>query len=221
MGMKMNFISDDEIDRVLGKIGEFKSEPEWRTNFEKKPEKVTPLPQNIPQNLPQNKAQSTVPSHTFSYLLDDAAKKNLEKTFGFESQKAGSLRRIYALGTDLSIIGLLILGFIYGSILSFGSDSFIFSKLSVIERFRSYGVDEVMFWMVALYGILSFLYLFYFETTMGQTPGKMLLNIRIVDESNEKPTVATLAVRLFLFFLIPLSLLGLHNRITKTKIVLG
>lgn len=213
--MKTNFISDEEIDRVLGKIGEFKSEPEWRTNFEKKTE--------APASVTQNRQKTSVPNHTFSYLLDDAARKNLrqEKTFGFESQKAGVLRRIYALGTDLSIIGLLILGFVYGSILAFGSDSFIFSKLSVIERFRSYGVDEVMFWMLALYGILSFLYLFYFETTMGQTPGKMLLNIRVVDESNEKPPVATMAVRLFLFFLIPVSLLGLHNRITKTKIVLS
>jgi uncharacterized RDD family membrane protein YckC len=70
-----------------------------------------------------------------------------------------------------------------------------------------------------LYAVIFVLYLVYFEGAMGQTPGKMFLNIRIVDDKNQKPSFGRAFLRTLLFFVPPIGLLGVHNFLTKTRLV--
>ncbi|MBN1114364.1 MAG: RDD family protein [Oligoflexia bacterium] len=241
--MAMNYITDDEIDKILGKIGEFKSEPvkpaaghatRQKTNAykstlhtQKQPPAGASARDASQEAHRPRPAQPKSPSDfTFSYLLDAESQKELytsmtaspAKSFS-NSDSAGYIRRIYAFGTDMCLVSIVLMGFIYGSIIAFGSDSFVFTRLSFLERLNTFGVPDIAFWFAGLYAVLLFFYLAYFESLMGQTMGKIIMNIRIVDEADEKPGVLSLLLRVMLFFIVPLGLLGMHNRITGTRLV--
>jgi len=170
---------------------------------------------------------------TFSYLVDAESSKtqmqqvrtktntNTRTEFTAEVNASASfIRRSYAFIADISLVAVMLMTFIYGSILSFGTDTFIYQKITILQRLSNYGVSEVVVWFAGLFLVLSFFYFLYFEALLGQTPGKMFLNIMVVSNDEEsKPSVQKSLLRLFLFFIPILGILGLHNRLSRTKIV--
>jgi uncharacterized RDD family membrane protein YckC len=75
-----------------------------------------------------------------------------------------------------------------------------------------------------LYVSLSYDLVLYFEALWlfeQNLIGKMFLNVKIVDKRNKKPGFLTYITRVFLFLLLPLGLLGLHNILTGTKLVMN
>jgi uncharacterized RDD family membrane protein YckC len=138
--------------------------------------------------------------------------KNMQ-VFTGASHSAGIIRRTYAFCTDLCIVGLALMAFVYASMTFFGTEKFAQAKV--------YGAvsNSIVVWLVMLYAVIFVLYLVYFEGAMGQTPGKMFLNIRIVDDKNQKPSFGRAFLRTLLFFVPPIGLLGVHNFLTKTRLV--
>jgi len=228
--MANNFITDNEIDRILGKITEYRKEPERRPDNHIGVEEKARLKEEYSRKKAQDFATSFKPSdsfspseevytssRSFSSILTN--KKTNERSgigmhaFASVGTSAGIIRRVYAFCTDLCIIGLVMVAFVYSAIYFFGSEA--------VNKTSVYGINNVTWLLGGLYAILLFFYLLYFEGLIGQTPGKIFLNIRVVNSENKRPDIATMMLRMVLFFIPPLGLFGLHNVITKTKLVMN
>jgi uncharacterized RDD family membrane protein YckC len=210
--MNTSFISDSEIDRVLGRIGEHKGDagpdrPFDRFNMSE--EDKTKLRAEYARKKAAQYAVTPglVYSEEQEFMRQPSVSrdKNMQ-VFASATHSAGIIRRTYAFCTDLCIVGLALMAFVYASITFFGAEKF--------ARATDYG-----WWLGMLYAVIFVLYLVYFEGTMGQTPGKMFLNVRIVDEKNQKPSFGRAFMRTLLFFVPPVGLLGVHNFLTKTRLV--
>ena len=87
-------------------------------------------------------------------------------------------------------------------------------------------------WLAAFIGLLAVFYACYFTGTTGQTPGKLLLGLRVVDTSGRRPSYPVATARA-LFGLTGIALLGLgllpiafdpagralHDRAFRTRVV--
>ena len=230
MNTNNRYISDDEIDRILGKIGEFKVQPnkiqpQQNQNIGRATEQTrlssVPTPSyNRPVQRPVQQTKEN--DFTFSYFLDEETQKNVRpniRTSSNYQEKAGFVRRFYAIGTDLTIVALIVMGFIAGAYLAFGSSSLIFKTNYLLNQFSGTVFSEIYVWLAALYFSVLFFYLVYFEAVMGQTPGKMFLNVQIVDSDNQKPSVSRLILRVLLFFIPVFNVFGVHNLVTGTKLI--
>lgn len=215
---KQRFISDQEIDRILGRMGEFKA----TGTMEKIQSPEKPVYKRVDKTVVSEKSNYLGDSgFTFSYLLDNKSKQNLSQTFDNKEifQKAGSVRIFYAFITDLCVISLLSFAFLYVATVVFGLDSFVSNTYSYIDRFSFLNVPGIFISVIALFGILSFIYFIYFETLIGQTIGKMFMNVKITDRDGQRVPVGILLFRTLLFFIPPLGLLNLHNKISGTVLV--
>ena len=221
--MANNFITDNEIDRILGKITEYRKEPEKRPHHVAVEEKA-----RLKEEYSRKKAQEFASSFRTHEELDNSTnafssalmnKRTNDNTnlgmraFSSVGTSAGVIRRVYAFCTDLCIVGLVMVAFVYSAIYFFGSET--------VNKTNIYGVSSVTWLLGGLYAILLCFYLVYFEGLIGQTPGKIFLNVRVVNMENKKPDFSTMILRMVLFFILPLGLLGLHNVITKTKLVMN
>ena len=217
--MNTNFISDSEIDRVLGRIGEYKSPSQADKPFDRfnmSEEDKSRLRAEYARKKTQQYAinPGLVYSEEKEFMKQPiVAKENKARVFSNTSHNAGLVRRAYAFCTDLCIVGIALIAFVYASITFFGAEHF--AKANI------YGSSSVsiVVWLGALYAALFVLYLVYFEGTMGQTPGKIFLNVKIVDEKNQKPSFGRAFLRTLLFLIPPIGLLGVHNFITRTRLV--
>jgi uncharacterized RDD family membrane protein YckC len=209
--MNTNFISDNEIDRVLGRIGEYKGPSESDRPFDRfnmsEEDKS-----RLRAEYARKKSQQYAVNPGLVYSEDKEFKKTTQ-VFSNTSHGAGVIRRTYAFCTDLCIVGLALIAFVYASISFFGAEHF-----SQVRLYSSASTNIVV-WLGALYAVLFVLYLVYFEGTMGQTPGKMFLNVKIVDEKNQKPSFGIAFLRTLLFLVPPIGLLGVHNFLTRTRLV--
>jgi len=191
--METSFISDKEIDKILGRLSEYRADPELSTpidRFTVSAEDKARLRAEYTMKKTQQFTMNARPAKNMQVLMD-------------ASSTAGIVRRTYAFCTDLCVVGITLAGFIFTAAYFVG------------VNFVNTGTT----WIAILYGALFVLYVSYFESLMGQTPGKMLLNIKVVDQRNEKPSFLRTMVRMVLFFIPPLGLFGLHNYITKTRLV--
>ncbi|MCX6111996.1 MAG: RDD family protein [Proteobacteria bacterium] len=213
--MTNNFITDNEIDRILGRITEYRKEPEKKAHQVTVEEKAR-LREEYARKKAQDFASNFEPSaNTFSSTLLEKKTYDSQDTgmrsFTSIGVSAGIIRRVYAFCTDLCIVGLIMVCFVYGSMYFFGTET--------VNKTNIYGVTSVTWLLCGLYATLFIFYMIYFEGLMGQTPGKIFLNIRVVNSENKKPDFSTMIFRMVLFFILPLGLLGLHNLITKTRLV--
>lgn len=217
--MNTSFISDNEIDRVLGRIGERKDDTATDRPFDRfnmSEEDKTKLRAEYARKKAQHYAvdPGMVYSEEKEFMRQPLINKERNmQVFSGTSRSAGIIRRTYAFCTDLCIVGLALMAFVYASITFFGAEKFAQAKM--------YGPisNSIVVWLGMLYAVLFVLYLVYFEGTMGQTPGKMFLNIRLIDEKNQKPSFGRTFMRTLLFFIPPVGLLGVHNFLTKTRLV--
>lgn len=197
--MDTSFISDREIDKILGRLSEYKTDPELSTPIDRftvsaeekarlRSEYAMKKAQQFTMNIDATK--NNRPVNNMQVLTD-----------AFSS--AGIVRRTYAFCTDLCLIGVTLAGFIFTAAYFVG------------VNFVNTGTT----WIAILYGALFVLYMGYFESLMGQTPGKMLLNIKVVDRKNERPSFLRTIIRMLLFFVPPIGLFGLHNYLTRTRLI--
>ncbi len=202
------FISDTEIDRILGKITQRpanSSNPRpaidtSEISVEKKAE--------LRGIYNQKKAQE------FASVYSDGSKLNSKAGLSFFNNKgisAGLVRRVYAFLTDICIVGLVMVAIVYGAFYFFET----FSVSSI------YGVSKVSWLLLGLYIFLFLSYMLYFEALCGQSLGKMFLNVKIVDKTNKRPDFLTTMVRMIFFIIPPLGLFGFHNMLTGTRLVMN
>ncbi|MFH1223771.1 MAG: RDD family protein [Pseudomonadota bacterium] len=197
--MNTGYISDGEIDRILGRIGEYRTEPEQQ--------KQTPIDRfnitaeekaRLRAEYSMKKAQQFTMTQT-SAPVETSNMRVITNEFA----DASIIRKTYAFCTDLCVAGLILAGFV--------SSAIYFSGINFVNNGTT--------WLAVLYAALFVIYLLYFDGLIGQTPGKMLLNIKIVNDKNHKPSFFRTTTRLFLFFMMPLGLFGVHNFITRTRLV--
>lgn len=208
--MNTNFISDNEIDRVLGRIGEYKGPSKLDRPFDRF---------NMSEEDKSMLRTEYARKKSQQYTINPWSVENKDKQAGTArvisntSHNAGLIRRTYAFCTDLCIVGLALVAFVYASVTFFGVENF-----AQINIYSAASTSAVV-WLGALYAVLFIMYLIYFEGTMGQTPGKMFLNVKIVDETNQKPSFGRAFLRTLLFLVPPIGLLGVHNFLTRTRLV--
>ncbi len=194
--MGIGFITDNEIDRILGRM-------EKRSSSSEEPGIVYP---RRPIDLSTNK---------------DLASAGFIKmnTFSRTNNIAGPIRRTYAFFADLCISGLVLVGFVYASVVAFGQEDIAYTASSFAERAREFGGTDVAMWMATLYGLILFFYFIFFEGIAGKTPGKMFLNTKIIDSRGEKPSFIKIVLRTLVFLIFPLGLLRIHDLVTGSKVV--
>ena len=217
--MNTNFISDSEIDRVLGRIGEYKGPEQTDRPFDRfnmSEQDKSRLRTEYAQKKSQQYAVN--PGLLYSEQKDFmrqpiVTKEQKASVISNTSHNAGLIRRTYAFCTDLCVVGVALIAFVYASITFFGAEHFSQAKI--------YGSSSssIVVWLGVLYAALFVLYLVYFEGTMGQTPGKLFLNVKVVDERNQKPSFGRILLRTLLFLIPPIGLLGVHNFLTRTRLV--
>ncbi|MEI6080566.1 MAG: RDD family protein [bacterium] len=228
--MTNNFITDNEIDRILGRITEYRKAPEskpapdrynisveekarLREEYSRKKAQEfatsyssgTSLNQNPSMNNNMNSGMSTGMNMNTNTNTSSSTNERAYSAFTSVGVSAGVIRRVYAFCTDLCVVGMAMVGFVYGAM--------YFTNITSINNIT---------WMLGgLYAVLFVFYLAYFEGLIGQTPGKMFLNVKVVDSENKKPKFSTMILRTLLFCIPPLGLFGLHNVITKTRLVMN
>ncbi len=210
----MGFITDGEIDKILGRMTERPVKSDLKTAIDTNRESVEDKA-NLRAIHNQKKAQDFA-----SMYAPRKERTNMDWTgrdnvsfFNNQALSAGIVRRSYAFITDLCVVGFIMVAIVYGALYFFGSNTFSMSGI--------YGVSKVAWLLMGLYVSLLMIYVLYFEALCGQTLGKMFLNVKIVDKRNKKPGFLTIITRVFLFLLLPLGLLGLHNILTGTKLVMN
>lgn len=217
--MNTSFISDNEIDRVLGRIGEYKGPSQTDKPFDRfniSEDDKSRLRAEYARKKTQQYAVN--PGLIYSEQKDFmkqpiVAKETKARVISNTSHNAGLVRRSYAFCTDLCIVGVALIAFVYASITFFGAEHFAQAKIYASAP------SNIVVWLGTLYAALFVLYLVYFEGTMGQTPGKIFLNVKIVDEKNQKPSFGRAFLRTLLFLIPPIGLLGVHNFLTRTRLV--
>lgn len=214
------FISDEEIDKILGRIGEFKASgkiDEFKEVASQKPAYTKAT--NIHLNDNYN-SQTKQKAFSFSYLLDENTKKELyQDSFTTPYKGAGFIRVFYAFIADLCIISLVSFAFLYAATYAFSLDSFVSSAYKYVDSFSFFYIPGVVLGVFVLFVLISFIYFVYFESLLGQTLGKMFMNVKIVDTDSQKASVGTLLLRTILFFIPIFGLFNLHNKLSKTKLV--
>ena len=210
----MGFITDSEIDKILGRMTERPAKSNLRpaidTNRESVEEKA-----NLRAIHSQKKAQdfATMYAPKKEEKSNNWTGRDSVNFFNNQAISAGVVRRSYAFITDLCVVGFVMVAIVYGALYFFGSSTFSTSGI--------YGVDKVTWLLIGLYAVLFMIYMLYFEALCGQTLGKMFLNVKIVDKKNKQPGFLTIIMRSLVFLFIPLGLLGMHNVITGTKLVMN
>jgi uncharacterized RDD family membrane protein YckC len=212
------FISDEEIDKILGRIGEFKASGDIK-EFSQKPVYTRT---NKTVHTDNYNSSNNNKNFTFSYLLDENTKKELAPD-NFISKntykKAGFIRVTYAFITDICIITILSFAFLYIANIAFGLDSFVSNAYKYLDSFSFLNIPGIILSVIVLFLILSFIYFVYFESLVGQTLGKMFMNVKITDTDGQKASVGTLLLRTILFYIPIFGLFGLHNKLSKTRLV--
>lgn len=188
----MNYITDNEIDRILGKFKEHTPEI--------KP-KVNPLDEYTKEKLRKE------------YSLKEAAKYLINKekkaeVFTSVVREASVFSKTYAFLVDMSIVAFILTAFLY-AVVFFGYNTMLYSfPIADLE-------GGIIILLAAVYVCTFFTYLAYFESVLTKTPGKMLLGIKILNKNNVFKSI----LRTTLFFIPFLGLLGLHNKVTGIKVV--
>lgn len=138
----------------------------------------------------------------------------------------GLWRRFFAAFVD-SIL-LSVLGWFGGAILGVFLGVFI-----AVTNSESTAMSSVASFIGGCFGIvLNAVYFIGFWATTGQSLGKMLLGLRVVTETGEKPTVGTAVVRYVMYFIGSLIVYigfamaafdstkqALHDKVAKTYVV--
>jgi len=215
------FISDEEIDKILGRIGEFKASgsiDSFSKETSQKP--VYTKATNVTLNDNFN-SQTSKKAFSFSYLLDETTKSQLyQDSYTTEPyKKAGFIRVFYAFIADICIISLVSFAFIYAATYAFSLDTFVSNAYKYIDSFSFFYIPGIVLGVAVLFMLISFVYFVYFESLLGQTLGKMFMNVKITDTDGQKASVGTLLFRTILFYIPIFGLLNLHNKLSKTKLV--
>jgi uncharacterized RDD family membrane protein YckC len=208
----MGFITDSEIDKILGRMTEKTAKTNARPAIDTNKESVEDKA-NLRALHAQKKAQDFASMYAPKNEKKEWTGRDNISFFNNQALSAGIVRRTYAFITDLCVVGFVMLGIVYGALYFFGTNTFNISGV--------YGVNKVTWLLIGLYASLFVFYVLYFEALCGQTLGKMFLNVRIVDKKNKKPGFLKIITRSFIFLLLPLGLLGLHNVLTGTKLVMN
>ena len=220
--MTNNFITDNEIDRILGRITEYRKAPEskpapdrynisveekarLREEYSRKKAQEFATSYSPGTSLNQNPSMNTNMNPSMNTNTSSSTNERAYSAFTSVGVSAGVIRRVYAFCTDLCVVGMAMVGFVYGAM--------YFTNIT--------SINNITWLLGGLYAILFVFYLAYFEGLLGQTPGKMFLNVKVVDSENKKPKFSTMILRTVLFCIPPLGLFGLHNVITKTRLVMN
>lgn len=211
--MGIGFITDNEIDRILGRMGEKSKRLE---------EKPRLLDRN---NITEDERNRLREEYSRKKSMEFATNRDFAptgfvkmNTFTNSNPTAGVVRRTYAFCADLCISGLVLVGFVYASMLAFGQEDLPYTASAFAERAREFGGSEVALWMATLYALILFFYFVFFDGVAGRTPGKLFLNVKLVDKNGNKPSFVKTVLRTMLFMVPPLGLFGVHNMVTGTKV---
>jgi len=210
----MGFITDGEIDKILGRITERSQKPTVRPAIDTTRESVEDKA-NLRAVHSQKKAQEFASMYAPKKEEKPNAWTGRDNVNFFNNQAlpAGVVRRTYAFITDLCVVGFVMVAIVYGALYFFGTNTFNMSGI--------YTVNKASWVLLALYISLLVIYMIYFEALCGQTLGKMFLNVRVVDKNNKRPRLSTIVSRTLVFLLFPLGILGFHNLLTGTKLVMN
>ena len=214
--MGIGFITDNEIDRILGKMGE------KRNQAEQKPRVLDR------HNISEQDKAILREEYAKKKALEFAMNKDFAPTgfvrmnaFTNTNPSAGFIRKTYAFCADMCMGGLILVGFVYASMLAFGQEDIAYTLAGFTERAREFGGNDVAIWMATLYAMILFFYFVFFEGVTGKTPGKLFLNVKVVDKKGEKPSFIKIIFRTLLFMVPPFGLFGVHNLITGTKVAVN
>jgi uncharacterized RDD family membrane protein YckC len=205
--MAMNFITDQEIDSILGKIKEYKEDKNEDT-FDK-----SPLDSYDKEKL--RKDYSVKASQ--KYLVNKSWREDLKqnKEFYLNLKPSGVVSKSISFLVDLSITSTVTFAFIY-SFMVFGLNSLDYTSFGFTGL---NGFSNFIWGFTAVFFLINFSYFLYFETMLGKTIGKMLLNIKVVDKNNKKIKLSKAFIRTSLFFIPFLGLFNIHDKITDSKVV--
>lgn len=206
--MPMNFITDQEIDNILGKIKEYKEDKSVDT-FDQDNVLDSYTKEKLRKNYSIKASQK--------YLINKTWQEDLKQSRNFSVQlkPTGVFSKSLSFLVDVSITSMLTLGFVY-SFMVFGLNSLDYTRFGFVGLT---GFSNFVWSFVAVFLLVSFSYFLYFETMLGKTIGKMLLNIKVVDTNNKKISLSQSFLRTILFFIPFVGLLNLHDKITNSKVV--
>jgi uncharacterized RDD family membrane protein YckC len=148
---------------------------------------------------------------------------------------AGFFRRLAANLVDLALVGLVLWGVGVGVARGLGLTLPVVSRLGLDDIVEVAVNQRATLLAVALPAAgLLVLYFFAFHTVLGQTPGKRLVNVRVVDRRGRPPGGVRLLVRLigsalsvatcwagFLWLAFDRHKRGLHDHLAGTWVVIG
>ena len=158
--MNTNFISDSEIDRVLGRIGEYKGPSQQADRpfdrFNMSEDDKSRIRAEYARKKTQEYAinPGLIYSEQKEFMKQPiVAKEKTTRVYSNTSHNAGLIRRSYAFCTDLCIVGVALVAFVYASVSFFGAEHF--------AQTRIYGSASanIVVWLGALYAALFVLYL--------------------------------------------------------------
>ncbi|HOW16145.1 MAG TPA: RDD family protein [bacterium] len=212
--MGVGFITDNEIDRILGRMDKKQRPAEEKPRLYDRYNISEHEKQVLREDYSKRKAMEFTVNKDFS-----ATGLVKMSTFTNTNRPAGIIRKSYAFFADLCLSGVILVGFIYASILAFGQADLAYTSMGLAQKVKEFGGNDVVWWMGTLYALILFFYFIFFEGITGKTPGKMFLNVRIIDKKGEKPSFINIVFRTLVFLIPPLGVLGAHNLLTGTKVV--
>jgi uncharacterized RDD family membrane protein YckC len=152
----------------------------------------------------------------------------------FSKDNVGFGKRALALIIDLMIINLII---IYPFRKMFTK---YFGSITLAQNFNINDINKIVipaaaYWAIFIISILALLYLTFFDYYLGQTPGKMLMKIKVISIKEENKQIGLMSALLrncyilpffpfYLFWVIEPIYLGFYKerfleRITFTKTI--
>lgn len=211
--MGPGFITDGEIDIILGRMGQHSK------RVDEKPRELDR--HNISEQEKNKLREDYSKRKSMEFTMNkDFAPTGFVKmnTFTNSNPKAGIIRKSYAFCADLCVGGLILVGFVYASMFAFGQEDIAYTATGIAKKAIELGGSDVAIWMTSLYALILFFYFVFFDGVTGRTPGKLFLNIKIVDKDGKKPSFVKIFTRTILFMIPPFGLFGIHNLITGTKV---
>ena len=243
----MNFITEEEIDRVLGRISSSKKGPKVKgeileyftdTKSLNKQQKTTTIQstpytaetyqgfkEDIKTKQPHTRIHRPYVEKEFTRKIQRPLNKTLitrtltkTRVNTTITKKPSLIAKMYAMLVDMSIVALAQSFILFTAYKLLGRKAF-YSALHINGIGISSAIQLGAIMFVAYTSILAF-YLIFFEALSGQTIGKNIMGIKVIDKTtNSKPSITTGIFRVLLFFVtFPLSLFGIHSYLSGTTL---
>jgi len=127
---------------------------------------------------------------------------SLDNSYGEKnanSDNVGFGKRIFALLIDLAIINLVVIYPFRKIFINY------FGNITLAQSFKinEIAISAGAYWAIFVISILALLYLSFFDYYLGQTPGKMLMKIKVISIRDENKQVGLLSAILRNCYILP------------------